>query len=274
MVPHSTFLKLQMSTLPCALRKVVPAPVIEDHQDHENKYVHQVYEATAGHFSHTRSRTWPAVLKFCQSLNSGTVLVDCGCGNGRNMLLCPGFAEFGIDYSSNLCTIAMQGLLEKTVENHGNSAAILRGDILSIPILSETVDAVICIAVIHHLSAQERRQQAFVEIYRILRPAGKALVTLWAREQGEKELPSEALIPWRSQTGNQYHKITMTEIFTPEAGKQSSLKNPTLSVQRYYHLYSRDEALEDAEKAGFHVSNCVLDSGNWTLTLLRPVSSP
>lgn len=259
-----------MSTLPCALRKVIPAPAIENHQEYENKYVHQVYEATAGHFSHTRSRTWPAVLRFCQSLDFGTILVDCGCGNGRNMLLCPGIIEVGIDYSSNLCTIAMQELLEKAHERCGNAYAIIRGDILSLPMLSGTVDAIICIAVIHHLSTRERRQHAFSEIYRVLRPAGKALITLWAREQGDGELPSEALIPWRSQPRNQHHKITMTEIFTPVTDTEPSLKNPTLSVQRYYHLYSQDEALQDAEQAGFRIEKCVLDSGNWTLTLLKP----
>lgn len=261
-----------MNTLPCALRKVTQAPAIENHQEHENKYVHQVYEATAGHFSHTRSRTWPAVLRFCQSLDSGAILVDCGCGNGRNMLLCPGIIEIGLDYSLNLCSIAMQDSLERASERRGNASVVLRGDILSIPMLSEAVDAVICIAVIHHLSSQERRKQAFVEIYRILRPGGKALVTLWAKEQGNRDLPSEALVPWRSQTGNQHHKITMPEIFTLENTTEPSLKNHTLSVQRYYHLYSRDEALEDVEHAGFHIGDCVLDSGNWTLTLLKPIN--
>lgn len=259
-----------MNTLPCALRKVTPAPTIENYEEHENKYVHQVYEATAGHFSHTRSRTWPAVRRFCQSLNSGVILVDCGCGNGRNMHLCPGFIEIGLDYSLKLCDIAMQESLEKASERHGNASVILRGDLLSIPMLSKTVDAVICIAVIHHLSSQERRQQAFSEIYRILIPGGKALVTLWAKEQGDVSLPSEALIPWRSQISNQHHKITMAEIFTQDSATEPSIKNPTLCIQRYYHLYSKDEALDDAEKAGFYVSDCVLDSGNWILTLLRP----
>lgn len=49
----------------------------------EDQHVHAVYENVAGHFSETRSKPWPNVLEFVQSLEIGAVLVDVGCGNGK-----------------------------------------------------------------------------------------------------------------------------------------------------------------------------------------------
>lgn len=49
----------------------------------EDQHVHAVYENVAGHFSETRSKPWPNVLQFVQSLEFGAVLVDVGCGNGK-----------------------------------------------------------------------------------------------------------------------------------------------------------------------------------------------
>lgn len=49
----------------------------------EDQHVHAVYENVAEHFSETRSKPWPNVLKFVKSLEIGSVLVDIGCGNGK-----------------------------------------------------------------------------------------------------------------------------------------------------------------------------------------------
>lgn len=49
----------------------------------EDTHVHDVYENVALHFSETRSKPWPNVLKFVNSLEAGSVLVDVGCGNGK-----------------------------------------------------------------------------------------------------------------------------------------------------------------------------------------------
>lgn len=49
----------------------------------EEAHVHDVYENVAGHFSETRSKKWPGVQQFLQSLEKGAMLVDVGCGNGK-----------------------------------------------------------------------------------------------------------------------------------------------------------------------------------------------
>lgn len=45
----------------------------------------QVYENIADHFSDTRYKPWPKVSSFLSSLPAGSVILDVGCGNGKNM---------------------------------------------------------------------------------------------------------------------------------------------------------------------------------------------
>ncbi len=47
------------------------------------------------------------------------------------------------------------------------------------------LDAVVCIAVLHHISSERRRVRLLHELARVLRPGGRALVTVWASQQEE-----------------------------------------------------------------------------------------
>ena len=49
------------------------------------------------------------------------------------------------------------------------------------------VDAVISIAVLHHISSKERRMQLLTEMARIMKPGAKGLVTVWASQQEDQK---------------------------------------------------------------------------------------
>jgi len=49
----------------------------------ESGNVHKVYNAIAGHFSSTRYSVWPKVREFMESIPSGSIVADVGCGNGK-----------------------------------------------------------------------------------------------------------------------------------------------------------------------------------------------
>lgn len=59
----------------------------------------------------------------------------------------------------------------------------MAADTLKVPIRNYSCDAVLSIAVLHHLSTLELRLKALLEIKRILRINGRALVYVWCREQ-------------------------------------------------------------------------------------------
>lgn len=66
------------------------------------------------------------------------------------------------------------------------------------------VDAVVCIAVLHHIASAARRVRLLAELARVLRPGGRALVTVWASQQEEPaKLAKWEPIP--SSTGQSLH---------------------------------------------------------------------
>lgn len=67
---------------------------------------------------------------------------------------------------------------------------MFNGNCLSLPLKDNTADAVISIAVIHHLSTEKRRLKALTEIARVLRVGGEALIYVWAKQQVKNDQKS------------------------------------------------------------------------------------
>ena len=130
----------------------------------EKEFVHATYENIAKHFSNTRYKPWPKVDKFLNDLDQYDLVLDIGCGNGKYISSNP-ITRIGTDRTQNLLEICSS-----------RKFSVFRADCMSLPIKSNSFDAAISIAVIHHMSTRERRIIALQEILRILRPNGKALV--------------------------------------------------------------------------------------------------
>lgn len=148
--------------------------------DIEKKYVHGVYDAIAPHFSSTRFAKWPKVACFLESLVPGSLVIDAGCGNGKYLGLNPRCFFVGCDLSSPLVSICSE---------RGNE--VLVADTLRLPYRNGSFDAAISIAVLHHLSTEERRRKAVEELARVVAIGGSILITVWAVEQEDKTLLSK-----------------------------------------------------------------------------------
>lgn len=146
----------------------------------EKKYVHRVYDAIAPHFSATRFAKWPRVAHFLKSLEPGSVVVDVGCGNGKYLGLNPDCLFVGCDISAPLVSICSR-----------RGHEVLVADGLHLPYRTGFCDAAISIAVLHHLSTEQRRKRAISELVRVVAPGGKVLITVWAREQEDPALVSK-----------------------------------------------------------------------------------
>ena len=68
----------------------------------ETEYVNKVYDQIAPHFDHTRYKPWPGVENFVKSLPDGSLLLDVGCGNGRNLNINKNVFDMGTDFSMPL----------------------------------------------------------------------------------------------------------------------------------------------------------------------------
>ena len=71
----------------------------------EKKYVYDIYEKIAPHFSHTRYKPWPRIEKFLNNLPIGSLVADIGCGNGKYLGVNPDVFMIGTDRSVNFMEI-------------------------------------------------------------------------------------------------------------------------------------------------------------------------
>ncbi|GAO14211.1 uncharacterized protein UV8b_08066 [Ustilaginoidea virens] len=211
----------------------------DEQDDFEAAHVHAVYESIAPHFSATRHSPWPLVSRFLRALPPGAVGLDVGAGNGKYAPVNPALHLLASDRSPALARLARAQ----------RRAEVLLADSLALPYRAACADFAICIAVVHHLSTRPRRQRALAALLRVLRPRGRALVYVWALEQGSSSrrgwhaaCPQDALVPW---------------VVRAKGGL------PDQTYHRYYHLYREGELEEDVAAAGGVVCESGYERDNW-----------
>lgn len=136
----------------------------------------EFYEANFKAFSDTRHCLWKSVREFSHNFDSSSVVLDAGCGNGKNIKHLQGSVNemMGFDSCKNFVRLCIERGLN-----------VIEGDVRNIPHRDEKFDFIICVAVIHHLHTEDERVLAIYELLRVLKPGGKLLVTSWAVESDE-----------------------------------------------------------------------------------------
>jgi tRNA (uracil-5-)-methyltransferase TRM9 len=129
------------------------------------------YELHAADFSRSRFRIWPHIKEFLDGLQPNSIVLDIGCGNGKNMLYRNDIHVTGLEQSEELCKICRSRNLD-----------VIQGDARRLPFPDSTFDAIMMIAVIHHIDPAEH-VTILNEIKRVLKPGGTCLITNWAVEQ-------------------------------------------------------------------------------------------
>lgn len=233
----------------------------------EHSYVHEVYEEISNHFNETRHKQWPNVTKFLDNLELGSLLLDVGCGNGKYLHVDKRIFKTGCDRSHGLVDIC-----------HHKGYEVLISDCLNLPYKDDSFDAAISIAVIHHLSTNERRRQAIFELARILRPRGKCLIYVWAKEQ-EKNSTQSAYLKYgagkrdhREET--QDEKMTEYGVLLPVHENRTKFVCSDMLVPwkrkgggnflRYYHVFEEGELANlCTEVPNISLEEVYYDQGNW-----------
>lgn len=246
----------------------------------EEEYVRKVYDSIAKQWHGTRYKPWPKVAKFIERQPKGSLFADIGCGNGKNWAACTelcGGYSIGSDFSMELLKIC-NGLGQET---HG-------ADALHLPYRDEVFDAILSIAVLHHISSRERRMRLMSEALRVLRPGGQALFYAWAFEQelnsvsGHIFEEQDVLVPWHVKVGRA--NLTVEERI---AAAKSVVQNAVAGhgevdeekgaavFQRYCHVYVKGELesliQEIIAKEG--INACIIesyhDTGNWAVCVQK-----
>uniref|UniRef100_A0AC35U0V7 S-adenosyl-L-methionine-dependent tRNA methyltransferase ABH8 n=1 Tax=Rhabditophanes sp. KR3021 TaxID=114890 RepID=A0AC35U0V7_9BILA len=230
----------------------------------ESTYVQEVYENIADHFDETRYSQWKAVSNFIDGLAPYSVLLDLGCGNGKYLIREDNLIKIGSDLCFNLCRIASK-----------KKCDVVQGDILNLPFKHDLADAVISIAVIHHMSTEARRIQAFQQLANVLKVGGRGCVTVWAMDQ--KASQYEIM---RSNKDEEEETISDCSLLRVHNGKQFSQQDMLVPWQkdktgeqqflRYYHMFVEGELEKLVNKVdGLEVIEVILEQGNYIVTFQK-----
>ena len=191
--------------------------------------IQRSYDLIAKEFSVTRVFTWVWTDKFVESLGLYSIILDIGCGNGRNL-----------NYKNKI--MIGNDLSFQQLKQCSNKNFITQCDMLNLPFKDNSFDAILSIASFHHLSDIDSRHKCLLEIKRILKPNGKILLSVWSFNQPKKTKRvftnyGDNIVPWRN-------------------------------IPRYYYIFKINEIKELLEKY-FIIEKYFWDSGNEIFTLIN-----
>ena len=199
----------------------------------ENKHVKQVYNLIGHRFSSSRHTPWSTLKDFIDTLPPDSYVLDAGCGNGKNMMIRDDLSMIGCDQSATLVDICC----------NERGLNVVQADIISLPFADQAFDAVICVAVLHHIASAERRSLAIKELLRVLKHGGKLFIIVWALEQNLEKSNKFMRLP----NGNNDFLVSWENTY-----------------QRFYHLFDEAEI-----KKVFPSATISFAKDNWHITIVK-----
>jgi ubiquinone/menaquinone biosynthesis C-methylase UbiE len=197
-----------------------------------------IWNAIAQSFDSTRREPWDECIDFINNLSRGSLVADVGCGNGRHLIPCAKHCKkvIGLDVSKELLKIVQKKINEKKL----NNVDLIHSDAVDIPIRENSVDALLYIATLHNISQAYRRIKSLNEINRILKPNGKAIISVWSR--------------WQDKFRQHFIKKCFTSFDKNEFGDINIYwRQHGLNIPRFYHLYSKRELKQNLNETGFEI---------------------
>jgi len=166
------------------------------------------YDEIALDFHRTRRALWPGVVKFLKGLGSGSRILDVGCGNGKYLSLRAADCEV---HGCDRC----KALVEIAGANHPGACVVYGDGLEGLPYADESFDAVMSIAVVHHLETVDDRMKFIREMMRVLKPGGMMLVSVWALEARKDSWVDagggDFMVPWADKCMRMYHLFSKEE---------------------------------------------------------------
>ena len=185
----------------------------------------KVWDKIAPSWDEYRKDVMDIIPEFFEK-NKGRVL-DLGCGSGRNILKIEGQELYAVDFSNEMIKIAKKNAKKKRVDV---KFYVMEIDKLSFE--DEFFDAILFWAVLHCIKGKRKRHDSLKEMYRVLKPGGRALVSSWGRGSPRlKNKPKECIMPWSVES---------------------------LRQMRYTYIYDADELKRELEEIGFRVEKLMV----------------
>lgn len=218
------------------------------------------YDMISRKFSQTRKHFWRNLEFIGEYVKKGDRVLDFGCGNGRllELLDVENIEYHGVDIS--------QKLIEHAQEQYGNPSIEFKKIAVqgSLPFIDEYFNTAFSIAVFHHFPSGDFRLQKAKEIYRVTKPGGKIVVTVWNlwpaftsfRRGRQKKYYKEIFKNWRDKilgkSDLDWNDCYIS--FTDNEGKK---------FHRFHHAFTKRELRNLFKSAGFEIESCrIIDGRN------------
>ncbi|MFC1622451.1 class I SAM-dependent methyltransferase [Patescibacteria group bacterium] len=202
------------------------------------KITNNSYEKIASDFSDTRNRSWQETdLVISKHIKDNFKILDLGCGNARLLKSLQKNNFKNLDYTgldnSNKFIKKNQDSKFQIPNSKFLNIKFIKGDILNLKhFKNNEFNTVFMIAIFNHIPSEQLRQKVLNEIYRILKPNGKLIMTNWNL--------------WNVKNKKSIWKYNLKLSF-PELGKLSFRDVITL-WQNKYPLYYRAFTLRELKK--------------------------
>ena len=203
-------------------------------------------------FSDTRKNFWRDLEFIADYPKEGDQVLDYGCGNGRllNLLSRKKADYFGVDVSAELIGKAKEKFPEASLKF---SKISIQG---SLPFPNDFFNAVFSVAVFHHFPPVHAEIVA-KELFRVTRPGGKAIITVWNLWQRKywKYIFGPRIIFDKVFQRGEYVDMGFGDVFIPFKDNDGKI------FERYHRAYSQRELKRVFSRAGFLVEGCFLKGG-------------
>ena len=190
-----------------------------------NKNIAKQYNQIYISFDNSRVRIWNTVKLFLSDYNEHDKLLDCGCGNGKNMIYANelGYNCEGYDISTKLIDICIS-----------KNLSVYYSDVLNMN-LDKKYDKIIAIAVLHHLETLEDQVLAITNLLKCLNNNGKILVSFWSKE---KKFTTTSTI----KNNNDYRDFNNGPNYVDWKLDKNTV------IKRYYYIHDYDSILVLVDK--------------------------
>jgi ubiquinone/menaquinone biosynthesis C-methylase UbiE len=192
------------------------------------------WNAIAKSFDKTRQKPWSLCIDFIENLSKNDIVLDLGCGNGRHSLPCTKIVKhvISLDISIEFLNI----VLKKKLDNN----SLILSNFQFLPLKNNSIDAALFIASLHNIKKRKNRIDSLIELNRILKKNGKALISVWSKWQ------------------DKYRKFFIKKFFHLKNFEEHGdiiiyWKRDNLKIPRFYHLYSRNEFISDIKSSGLNI---------------------
>ena len=166
----------------------------------------------------------PIVEEFLE--NKSGIVIDLGCGTGRNMIPNPNINYYGVDFSEEQLKQA-----KKYIKNNNINAKLFKSKLNKLPeeFKNKMFNYGLFMASLHCIETKEERLSALKELHRILKPNSETLISVWNSE--DKRFDSV------NNSGDIY----------------MSWRENNIPYMRYYYLYKKEEITKLLNFAGFEI---------------------